>query len=302
MPAQLESDGAWPGEVRVAKIRVWADDDYRAQNVRWQRGFAEQLDYANAVLAPLAGVRLVAEYRSWPRHAPGSTLDDSLAALAKLDPGDGVLSVVGLTSALGLASATFEQLGLANLPGRYMMLRGYADGAERAAFERAFRDLRPDERAALIEARRRHKTAALLLHELGHNLGAPHEDDPDAIMNSMYSHHAARFSARSRALIVANLDERLGRKSTPLALPAATARHPKLLIGVSASGEAVVGGRPVDDATLDELLRDGVADDRDTELVVKASKAAPYAAVVKLLDRAKAAGIARVTLEAGDDP
>ena len=49
-PAQLTAPNKWTGEVRVAKLRVWADDEYRAQNVRWQHGFEEQLDYANQVL------------------------------------------------------------------------------------------------------------------------------------------------------------------------------------------------------------------------------------------------------------
>src|ERR1041384_4652853 len=64
-PAQLTATGAWKGEVRVAKIRVWADDEYRAQNVRWQHGFDDLLDYANQVLAPMLGVRLEPEYRQW---------------------------------------------------------------------------------------------------------------------------------------------------------------------------------------------------------------------------------------------
>src|SRR5690349_7700145 len=71
VPAQLTARGKWKGEVRVAEVRVWADDDYRAQNVRWQHGFDEQLDYANQVFTPMLGVRLEPEYRSWERHAPG---------------------------------------------------------------------------------------------------------------------------------------------------------------------------------------------------------------------------------------
>jgi hypothetical protein len=55
-PVQLAPLTKWTGEVRVAKVRVWADDEYRAQNVRWQHGFDEQLDYANQVLIQLYGV------------------------------------------------------------------------------------------------------------------------------------------------------------------------------------------------------------------------------------------------------
>src|SRR2546421_8669858 len=71
-PALVVSD-RWAGEVSVAKIRVWADDDFRAQNVRWQSTFADELAYANEVLGPMFGIQLTAEYREWSRHAPGST-------------------------------------------------------------------------------------------------------------------------------------------------------------------------------------------------------------------------------------
>lgn len=208
-PAQLVALGKWTSEVRVARLRVWADDEYRAQNLRWQRGFDEELDYANHVLFPMLGVRLEAEYRSWERHAPGSTLADHLETLATIDPGDDVVWVVGLTSSLSLASATFEQLGVATLGGRHLVVRGHADLEERKAFERAFPDLDPEERESVLEARRRHKTTAVLIHELAHSLGALHETEPDWIMNASYSHHAASISDRNRELMLITLDERL---------------------------------------------------------------------------------------------
>ena len=74
IPPQLAMEPRWTGDVRTLKIRVWADDDHRAQNVHWQRVFGEQLDYANAVLAASFGIRLEAEYRSWSHHAPGGSL------------------------------------------------------------------------------------------------------------------------------------------------------------------------------------------------------------------------------------
>jgi hypothetical protein len=49
LPAQLTAQARWTGEVRVAKLRVWADDEYRAQNLRWEHGFDEELDDANQV-------------------------------------------------------------------------------------------------------------------------------------------------------------------------------------------------------------------------------------------------------------
>jgi hypothetical protein len=209
LPAQLTVPKQWTGDVRVAKVRVWADDAYRAQNVRWQHGFEEQLDYANQVLTPMLGVRMEGEYRSWERHAPGSTLGDALEALAQADPGDDVVWIVGLTSALSLVSPTFDQLGMAHLGGHHLVVRGHADLEERKAFERAFPDIAQEERELVLEARRRHKTTAVLIHELAHSLGAIHEIEQNWIMNPTYSHHAASISDRNRELMLITLEDRL---------------------------------------------------------------------------------------------
>jgi hypothetical protein len=298
-PPVLIADGEWQGEVRTEKVRVWADDDYRAQNVHWERTFGEEVDYANQVLGTLLGIRLVPEYHAWQHHAPAATLDEDLAALAQQDPGDGVLTVIGLTSSTGLVSATFDQLGVAAMPGNHMMLRGYADVEERAAFERYFGKLSAEQRESLYVARRRHKTTALLLHELAHNLGAPHSVLADTIMYPIYSDRAAAFDSQSRDLMLA----RLGRKTTAIveATPA-VAPHPVLAITVDAQGQLILGGRTLDDDSLDGLLQLSFKDDPDTEVVVKAAKSAPQAAVIKVLDHAKAAGLKRMAIAADAGP
>src|SRR5678815_226894 len=168
VPAQLTARGAWSGAVRVAKVRVWADDEYRAQNAQWERGFDQQLAYANRVLM-LLGVRLEAEYWPWEHRAPGATLVDDLDALARRDGGDDAAWVVGLTAPLDQASPVFGQLGLAEVGGWHVVLRGYADAEERKAVEGA------PGGEALHAAQRLHKTTALLLHQLAHSLGAVHE-------------------------------------------------------------------------------------------------------------------------------
>jgi biopolymer transport protein ExbD len=307
MPPQLVAEREWRGEVRSLKIRVWADDEYRSQNVQWQHTFQEELEYANSVLAAMLGIRFDAEYRVWQRHAPGATLSEDLAALAHQDPGDGVFSVVGLTSALGLASATFDQIGYASNPGRYLVLRGYADVWEREAFDRSFPKIGKEEREDVLEARRQHKTTAVLLHELGHNLGAPHEDDPDTIMSPIYSDHSASFSVTSRSIMRATLDARLGRPSESSEGRAASApqdapKHPWVIVGLTAAGDATIGGQPVDPGTLDELFRRTITDDPETEVVVRIAPHVPQDAIVKLVDRAKKAGFKRVSISASAAP
>jgi biopolymer transport protein ExbD len=51
-------------------------------------------------------------------------------------------------------------------------------------------------------------------------------------------------------------------------------------------------------ATLDGLLRLCFTDDPGTEMVVKAARRAPHAAVVDLFDRAKTVGLQRVWVAA----
>ena len=106
----LAAAARWTGDVRTAKIRVYADDDYRAQNLRWQQTFGEELDYANAVLEPVLGLHLIAEYREW-----------DFRAIA------------------GARSPTTR------MPGHHVIVRGCADLEERNAFPRAVPDLSGDE-------------------------------------------------------------------------------------------------------------------------------------------------------------
>ncbi len=54
VPAQLSIEGPWRGPIKDAKVRVFADHDYRAQNLSWQKTFGEELVYANASLATTA--------------------------------------------------------------------------------------------------------------------------------------------------------------------------------------------------------------------------------------------------------
>jgi biopolymer transport protein ExbD len=309
MPAVLSTEGAWHGPVKDAKILVYADDEYRAQNLKWQQTFGEQLEYANAVLGPQFGVHLDAEYREWNHHAPGNGLPEDLEELRRLDdtrPGDHVLSVIGLTSSLGLVSATFDLLGYADVGGHYVMLRGYADLEERKAFARAFPDLSSDERDNALEARRRHKTAAVLLHELAHNLGAPHEATSETLMNPAYSEHAAAFSSDAHAIIQRTLDQRLGRESTATPPPVAAATtdapppmlkvHKTLLVNVSA--DAVTLDNKIEtDSQLTMVFSANAALDKDTEVILHKDKGVPSAKLVEVIDRAKAAGLTKFTIE-----
>jgi hypothetical protein len=297
-PVQLEIGAKWPGEIATRKIRVWADEQYRAQNVRWQRSFEEPLELANLVLTSVFGLRLVPEYRAWARHSPDSTLAADLEALAERDPGDDVLLVVGLTSALPLVSATFDELGVAGLGGRHLIVRGYADLEERKLYADVFRDLLPEERELALAQRRHHKTAVVLLHEIGHTLGADHDAERDTIMDAFYSHRAGAFSAQAREAMLRTLDRRLGRASSTGEVPetaAATSPPPRpsgrtgpLVFLVTSSGDVEVGGQVIDENDVDKVLEAARARDRGTEILIRRSRNASSARLAHIVDRATA--------------
>jgi biopolymer transport protein ExbD len=301
-PPELMPVGQWTGTVRTAKIRVWADDDYRAQNVHWEKTFGDSLAYANLVLGPELGVRFEAEYKVWNHHTPGETMAEQLGDLGTQDLGDGVFAVVGLTSSLSLVSATFDTLGIANLPGKHMLLRGYADVFEREAFDLSFRDLPAEERESFYQARRRHKTTATFMHELGHNLGVAHEQIADTIMNPIYSDHSASLTTQARETMLATIDMRLhGRESRVPGVKAMAVDkpHATLVIALDASGTITAAGNELDDAGLDALFKKA---DHNTEVVVQTAKHVPRELITKVLDHARAAGLEHFSIAAATGP
>jgi tetratricopeptide (TPR) repeat protein len=210
-PAPLGVDQPHDGEPEVARIRVYADQDFRAQHVHWRQEIGEQLDDANQFLTPALGIRLEAvEIAPWEVRTAGRELGDVLADLEQLDPGADVPWVVGLVSSVPMVAANFEQLGIARVLGRHIVLRGFADLAEHRAFDQALPTLDGAQRDALYEGRRKHKLTVLFVHELGHTLGAAHETDPSWIMNAGYQVSMATLSDRSRQLMRVALEGRIG--------------------------------------------------------------------------------------------
>jgi hypothetical protein len=203
-PMLLTARPAWTGEIRAATLRVWADQAYRAQNPRWQEDLDDYVAYANRVLIPMLGVGLAAEYRAWDHLVQG----DELAALVETDPGDDVVWVVGVTAGVEGDSTSFERLGSAHLG--HVLVRGYAEGEQRKALERAFPGASADERGHALVARRRHQTTVVLLHQLAHSLGALHDSETDGVMSASYSPAAeASIGEGDRRRMLSALDERL---------------------------------------------------------------------------------------------
>lgn len=314
-PTRLATHEKWAGEVVTRKVRVWADGQYRAQNVRWQESFESPLELANLVLESNFGLRFHAEYHEWERNVPGATLDDDMRALYERDPGTDVFAVIGLTTSLPLVSSTFEALGRAAVGGRHTVLRGYADLEERKLYANAFPDLRAEERELALDHLRHHKTAVVLLHEIGHLFGVEHETDATTIMYASYSNHASAFSAAARATMLATVDERLGRASSkPTSVAAVPAKpaaqtkppeaapaqdlpatpHAPITIRVTRKRTTIVDGKQLGAAELDALLKAAIAQDPRTKLVISEDKNLPAGVVGDLIDRAKAIGFKKI--------
>lgn len=292
-PPLLSPGKVHGGDVVPERIRVWADDDYRAQNVDWKHTFGEQIAYANSVLGPEFGIRLEPEYAAWNYHAQDASLDQTLHALAEHDPGDGAFAVIALTSALAMVDQTVEHLGMAFTPGKYIAIRGYANIAERQAFARAFPELDEEERENLHEARHHYQGAAILLHEFGHSLGAQHEDDQASLMYPAMTGKAAGYSEQTHGTMAATLDARLHHAEKPVVAIAPRPTTIEISIGVMGLDH---GGLPLDDAGYAALLAQAP---RGTELVLHFRKGAPRRRLAELMDTAKAAGITKISL-AGD--
>lgn len=193
-----------------ARVRVYTDAGYRGQNPAHEQQLRRMLAAAFRLLEPTTGVGLgEVEFRTWERQA-GSDLPAMLAELEALDPADDVDWVLGFVDAQGHVAADVHQLGEARALGRHAILRGLNDAAEVTLLEAALRGMSSRERQALYARRKRHKELVLLLHELGHTLGAMHVTGTDRIMAPSYEASQASFEGPNARLMAAAAQARFG--------------------------------------------------------------------------------------------
>jgi hypothetical protein len=192
------------------RIRVLASPRHAAEVMDYKRRIAEAMDAANAVLTPMLSVRLeLASTDVWVPPGGEDDLARVLADLAKADPGNGVERVLALVGSLPTLEISFHQLGMAHTPGKHVVLRAMNDAKEYESIQRSFSELDEQDRLELYRARRRHKEAAVLLHELGHSLGVPHEVDVHTIMSPRYGAKVDSFSPAASKLMRLALDREL---------------------------------------------------------------------------------------------
>jgi len=183
-----------PAEVRVVRLRVYADDDYRTL-LSWQKRLRAQIERINAVAEPVFAAHFEIEsIRDWKRSHRAMALDPILAELQALDPARDVSCVIGLVTPMRGVTTSVHQIGDAAILSRHFVLRGMDDEQELLALDREFSLLDPAERQSVYGERKAHKEVVIFLHEWGHTLGLLHHEDPAVIMNPSYDPHQAAFS------------------------------------------------------------------------------------------------------------
>jgi hypothetical protein len=217
-PADISADGdAPPARARTMRVRVYATAGYAAQTLDWRRQVRDTFDDANGVLAPALGVRLEPEgFDAWDARGAEADLHAALGALEARDGATDVDWVCGFIAGMPMATDSFHDAGMGEELGRHLVVRARSVEAE-AAVDKAFAGLDEDARERLVKARRRHRAMALVLHELGHTLGAIHDTDEESLMFPRYGTKAAAYREEDVALMKVGLAHRGEASRTTLA-------------------------------------------------------------------------------------
>jgi tetratricopeptide (TPR) repeat protein len=228
MPAQLQQlvSARAPGQLRVARLRVWADQDYRRVGKIWQSQVRELLGRVNAFVEPAFNLRFeAAVFRNWDRRGSAARVEDALQELFELDPGDGVDFVLGLVTGLPLVTTSIHGLGAAHQPGRHLVMRQMVDLEEMRALRASLDLLDFKELEELYFARKAHKELVVFLHEWAHAMGAMHGREREAIMNPSWSEREQAFSLADAQLCAIAVDHRLRDSPDPAAEARALLDH-----------------------------------------------------------------------------
>ena len=205
-----ESSPAAAGKVRTLTVRVHADDGYRKAVLGWQVRFYRLVERVNPVLRRDLGVELsIVSLKNWGRPPDvGNGLQRALFDLSAHDPGHDVDFVIGMITPLSAVPKSHEDLGRARLLGQHIVMRPGDDLQQFDALNRGLDKLDEDERERLYLSLRRHRAASVLLHEIGHALGALHTAVPDRLMTPLYTPKGSAFTPENLALMRIALERR----------------------------------------------------------------------------------------------
>lgn len=190
---------------RVLRVRAYASPSYAAQTPNWPAHLRSLFDDADPILEGAAGARLTLEAAAAWEGEPVGDLTQHIKALKERDRGDGADLVIGLVGGLPMLDATFEKAGMSETPGRYLVLRAPNVAAEMDQVDRELRKASAEERSATSKRRIRHRELAVLLHEVGHALGALHESTEGSLMRPAYDRKMTRFGPGAKGLMQATI-------------------------------------------------------------------------------------------------
>jgi hypothetical protein len=207
-PVEMQrEDRSWRA-YRTARVRVYVDPAFTKAEGNATSHCTELFTRANDTLEPALGMHIeLEEVRELPAEARGSDLEGALTALARHDAGEDVDFVLALLGSQPIATLSFHDIGRAGVLGRHLALRSMSNAEELRAIE-TFDALDPEERSRLYQQRKRHKESMVLLHELGHVLGALHSVSRSEVMHPSYDKAMQGFSPSNVEIMRLVLAER----------------------------------------------------------------------------------------------
>ncbi len=208
-PSQLSTDDEehHAAHAKTYRLRAYVTERFAAQEIEWDRHIRDLVDGASDVLAPALGVRIEVERATaWNDAGSDASLQSVLDALHAKDDGSGADWVVAFVGGIPQITMSFHELGMGDVVGKHLVVR--AASTERADIDAAFDKLSASEREKLARSRKRHRAVSVFLHEIGHTLGAIHENDQKSLMNVRYDTSMAGFSDAALTLMRVGLDHR----------------------------------------------------------------------------------------------
>jgi hypothetical protein len=209
-PAALSAAGTGaPLSKHTFRVRIYATPKYAAQTVDWKKDTRDIIEAANRLLEPELGAHLAVDgMTSWDPQLGDDDLQTALEAVAQNDAGKDADWIIALVGGLPKYTLSFHQLGRGAVLGKHIVLRAGTDLVEHDSFEKALDELSPSERMQLIHERTKHRAVAVLLHELGHTLGAIHDTTPHALMLPIYDPKMDGFGPAASEVLHASIEHR----------------------------------------------------------------------------------------------